>query len=720
MSILNFDRCSWSKCVKFNKLPGMKNKKSPVNFNCNFPAELLILFFHCTDERANMKILWSFLIIIFLIIAGCKKQPTGHELYSRVKKLEYARDRNPEHWRKLYAEAKNEHEKWQIVDAISKTRLAALLPVLADIVSEKDVADSVKSVALFAMGQVRQNAGRDYLLKVPFDSLKPKLQKAYLFALSRCCQKSDRLFFSRQLQNKELREEAELALAHCARKYHNAAFYSKLLSDSLLVAEDGWQIAYLASRAGDPQALFDLQAKVQNNSSAEKYLLKGLTKWFTTQKAKFNQALSADSLSRETLNRIIKIVLTQKSSWQSRLYALQLIPAVSDSELTELTSKFCFQQNPHLKIAAFKSLTQMNDSLAAANLMTALGKEKKPYLRAKILADLALIRPVRAYRLIMQDLGTDDRYYKAAILEALSNIKTRSARRTIRQYLQVEEPFLQLTVFEILKKWKQLTTKDVKKLLSSRDMACKTTALEWLAKRKKKLPQEELLNIYRSYSKPGDFELQRAVVKMLAQQTEQPDSAVIRVLKDYRAHPVLQSTLAKFFPAYFKDETSNDAVVELLPAALRPDSLAAGQRAKYAVIETEYGNVRLELLWEKAPLTCRNFVYLAEKHFYDGLVFHRVIPDFVVQGGDPDGTGWGGPPYLIPSEDNNVPFTRGSVGMATSGFDTGGSQFFICHSSQPHLTANYTLFARVVEGMEAVDRILPGDVIKSIKIESVK
>ena len=117
-----------------------------------------------------------------------------------------------------------------------------------------------------------------------------------------------------------------------------------------------------------------------------------------------------------------------------------------------------------------------------------------------------------------------------------------------------------------------------------------------------------------------------------------------------------------------------------------------------------------------ASYTVTNFIKLIEKNFYDRLTFHRVVPDFVSQGGDPYGSGWGGPDYLIPSEDNSLPYMKGSVGIATSGFDTGSSQFFICHSEQPHLNGNYTLFGQVIEGMEVVYFLLPEDKIITIKI----
>jgi cyclophilin family peptidyl-prolyl cis-trans isomerase/HEAT repeat protein len=135
-----------------------------------------------------------------------------------------------------------------------------------------------------------------------------------------------------------------------------------------------------------------------------------------------------------------------------------------------------------------------------------------------------------------------------------------------------------------------------------------------------------------------------------------------------------------------------------------------------AVIATDKGAVTLELLPEDAPLTVDNFVQLARRNYFNGVLFHRVVPNFVVQGGDPRGDGNGGPGYQIRCEINTVPYARGAVGMALSGKDTGGSQWFVTHSPQPHLDGGYTVFGRVVEGMDVVDRIVRGDRIRSITI----
>jgi len=129
------------------------------------------------------------------------------------------------------------------------------------------------------------------------------------------------------------------------------------------------------------------------------------------------------------------------------------------------------------------------------------------------------------------------------------------------------------------------------------------------------------------------------------------------------------------------------------------------------------GEIRLEFYAEDAPKTVENFVTLAKKGFYNGLNFHRVVPDFVVQGGCPKGNGTGGPGYQIKAEFNKQKHLRGTLAMARSQDpDSAGSQFYICYGSTPHLDGQYTVFGRVVSGMEHVDRIKQGDKMTSVTI----
>jgi cyclophilin family peptidyl-prolyl cis-trans isomerase len=133
-------------------------------------------------------------------------------------------------------------------------------------------------------------------------------------------------------------------------------------------------------------------------------------------------------------------------------------------------------------------------------------------------------------------------------------------------------------------------------------------------------------------------------------------------------------------------------------------------------VTTTKGSFTIELLPSEAPLTVDNFVKLAQRNYYRGITIHRVVPNFVIQDGDPRGDGNGGPGYQIRCEINEVPYDRAVLGMALSGKDTGGSQWFVTHAPQPHLDGGYTVFGRVTAGMNVVDSIVRGDVVKSISI----
>ena len=140
-------------------------------------------------------------------------------------------------------------------------------------------------------------------------------------------------------------------------------------------------------------------------------------------------------------------------------------------------------------------------------------------------------------------------------------------------------------------------------------------------------------------------------------------------------------------------------------------------RAYRAIIRTNKGDIHLQLNPSEAPLTVNNFVALAREGYFDGVTFHRVVPRFVIQGGDPTGTGSGGPGYQFQDEPVKRPYKAGTVAMANAGPNTNGSQFFICLEDQPNLPPNYTIFGDTVAGMDVVRNIRVGDVMQSVTIE---
>jgi len=149
-----------------------------------------------------------------------------------------------------------------------------------------------------------------------------------------------------------------------------------------------------------------------------------------------------------------------------------------------------------------------------------------------------------------------------------------------------------------------------------------------------------------------------------------------------------------------------------------PERIEEPSMSLTAIFDTDRGTIRVELAADKAPLTVANFVNLAKRGFYDDLNFHRVIPDFMIQGGCPEGSGRGGPGYRFEDETSNgLSHDRGVLSMANAGPNTNGSQFFITHIATPWLDGKHTVFGKVVEGLDVVDAVKQGDKISSVKIE---
>lgn len=227
-----------------------------------------------------------------------------------------------------------------------------------------------------------------------------------------------------------------------------------------------------------------------------------------------------------------------------------------------------------------------------------------------------------------------------------------------------------------------------------------------------------LMNGYSKLSSPNDVETMQAVLIAMGRIA---DSRFLPVLE--RALQDADKTVATNAAIALQALTGKD-YSDKIPQATRPsrtdfdwDALESIKPDQIAVLTTNKGVMKIQLLREDAPFTVLNFVKLAKKNFYDGLSVHRVVPNFVVQGGDPRGDGWGGPGYAIRSEFSLASFSRGACGIASAGKDMEGCQFFITHLPTPHLDGRYTVFAKVVSGYDVVDNLQVGDTIMGITFE---
>lgn len=256
--------------------------------------------------------------------------------------------------------------------------------------------------------------------------------------------------------------------------------------------------------------------------------------------------------------------------------------------------------------------------------------------------------------------------------------------------------------------------------LKADDVVVRDTAAQWLGE----LPPDEANTTALIEAFPGTSrdELNDAALAILDSLAKQKNSRATEAIKsaldstDYlvrrRAVALLKAGNAGDFSARISTVASRNSEADYARALARRNGRTR------AFVTTEKGEVVIELLPDEAPLTVDSFVQLARRGYFNGITFHRVVPNFVIQGGDPRGDGNGGPGYQIRCEINLAEFDRGAVGMALSGKDTGGSQWFVTHSPQPHLDGGYTVFGTVkTNDMNVVDGIVRGDRIISIRVE---
>ena len=359
--------------------------------------------------------------------------------------------------------------------------------------------------------------------------------------------------------------------------------------------------------------------------------------------------------------------------------------------------------------------------------LVGLVAERDPWIRAAALA--ALAHTDRAdFALVLSGMDAEAVWWvRSAIASALGGLGDETSVGLLHAMLRDEEPRRFSPPFS------RPSAARVARMRSTRCSASSTTPTSASAWRRQRGSPSSvrwgatapLLGAWRRglADGPGELEARIAAVRALAAQKD--DAAKAALAEVARADPARAVRARAAAALGVLGEPVPDPGPQALtrPAldyreAMAPFAPRAGVPlyTPRAFIHTRHGVVEIHLDVVEAPLTTASFVDLARAGFYDGLVFHRVEPGFVVQGGCPRGDGNGGPGYALRCEITRRPYGRGAVGMALSGKDTGGSQFFITLSPQPRLDGGFTLFGQVVAGMDVVDRIRPGDVIERVEV----
>jgi cyclophilin family peptidyl-prolyl cis-trans isomerase/HEAT repeat protein len=341
-----------------------------------------------------------------------------------------------------------------------------------------------------------------------------------------------------------------------------------------------------------------------------------------------------------------------------------------------------------------------------------------PAMRSAAIAAAARINP-ESFMLMVSSLDPDrDWSVRAALAATLATLPGDRVRTAVHELADDGDVRVRAAGLEALAR---LDAPDlVKRLfdaLESPDFALRATAARLVGMKK---PADGIPRLAAAYTR-GESDA-----------TNTARAAALDALGEYggpAAHAAIARALndaewpVRLLAADILKRAGDETKLPARPAPLRQpagffesDALLHPRFSPHAYLDTRYGTIEIELDVVEAPVTTLAFIELARAGFFDGIKVHRVVPNFVVQAGDPRGDGEGGPGYTLRDELSSVPYLRGTVGIALAGRDTGGSQFFVTVSPQPHLDAKYTVFGRVVKGMEVVDQVTPWDVIQKVRI----
>jgi peptidylprolyl isomerase len=597
-----------------------------------------------------------------------------------------------------------------VATAIGRIGDSIHIPVLERLIQSDNFI--VRQNAIFALGQIDYLRSRELLERLLKDSSYSINTRQILAALgiNGTSQSLRSINSFLEISPDSIKAFTIRILANLSRKTQNDSRTRPLIlpfldSDDQAIREAA---AYYFSRNPSRNSVRPLiTANFPDESLGNKYRYTALEKIY--QKFK---TLSTDSTLIDTLkDELYQNLNIKEIPWQTKLPLLGLMPIFEDS------------------ITIKKAATFLRDSIAHVRLKTirVLGKWKNQYVQSillnyyqngtwiekgHIIREIAAIDSRFTYRLIQQNLDRGTVHFKELLLQSLAIINRRQSIGLLRQFLNVPNRRLNYVAFKELADRKRIRSDDIPIVLESGDPALITAAAEWALKNPSTISVSEIKKSYSMLKEPDGLEAMVALMRVIG--LKKPENETVFLMNSLQ-----KAKSNELYQQICKNMISMGVSV--------PDTIVAGiklyvtdslitEDVVSVLVKTQKGDIELELWTKVAPFTVSNFFKLVASGFYKGLKFHRVVADFVVQGGDPRGDGWGGPGYYIPCEYSDRPYNRGSIGIATAGKDTGGCQFFICHSEQPHLNGRYTLFGTVVRGMTVVDQLEKDDTILNIII----
>ena len=465
-----------------------------------------------------------------------------------------------------------------------------------------------------------------------------------------------------------------------------------------------WPVAFALQRVGDKRAATPLAALVSvDGVDTPAFAFRGLGA-YGDRRGIASARATAQRRSADVRVRVAAVGMLGKLKDVESIPTLQ---RVLDDQATP----------PNLALETVAALGAIGDAKTFDPLADLFTHRWAP-MRAAALEAAAKVDP-DAFLIVVSGLGLDkDWSVRAALAGVLATLDPERVRGVLLELVSETDPRVQGPALEALAK---VGAPDIDarivSALEAPDFNVRATAAALVGERKMTAAAERLAAAYTRGQSDATESARAAALDAIAklgleaatatlhEALSDKDwsirlraAALLHGLGNAAAQPTRPAPL-RFAPDYYES-----------PALLRP------AYSPHAFIETKYGTIEIELNVVESPLATQSFIALARKGYFNGMRIHRVVPNFVVQAGDDRGDGAGGPGYTLRDELSPIPYRRGTIGMALGGKDTGGSQFFVTVSPQPHLDGKYAVFGEVVRGMEFVDRLTRWDVIERIRV----
>ena len=589
------------------------------------------------------------------------------------------------------------------------------VPLLLDGLT--DPSDSVRTYAAFALGELGDSSANVATALGTLATGRGSAAGEAVAALGKIGGSHARPFVENVLRTSKGGVEAQEALLAMWR-FPRTPETSALIRPFAAMpdAETRWRAVYALTRGGpDPSNIGLFQQVARDGNHVVRALaLRGL------------RASTADSANARETSAAILLSALQDEHEHVRINAAGVLAGYRDPGHGARVALLLNDPHPNVRVAAAQALGAIKGP-AAANALEAKASDagERVAIRGAALASLAMIDASRALAVARTVASSADPIARVYAARALANVRTADGLNQLRAL--ANDPDVRVRVAAI---------GSVGAVAGDTLIAARAFFMEKLGSSEPYVRAAALGGLQR-LAQPGDeAAVMDALDFALRDRVEDAAVAAIEVLaKLAQANPAVARTFATRFPLSRMplDEVKRAAIREMkltatcCALAARPTEYARIVRdvlvpaltsgvLPRARVTTSGGSFNVDLLAADAPITVDNFMTLARRDYFNNGRWHRVIPNFVLQDGDPTGMGNGGPGYAIRDEINRVRYLRGTMGMALSGPDTGGSQWFITHSPQPHLDGGYTVFGRVTTGMEVADGVIQDDPITSIEI----